>query len=93
MRRLKCSAKRWKHSGAVKAWKRNSAHIEQLYDYGQAVKQVMYASNAIEAINFSIKKVTKTGAFSNETALFKLLYIFMSQYEQFHDRLNKHLNK
>lgn len=53
----------------------------------------MYASNAIEAINFSIKKVTKTGAFSNETALFKLLYIFMSQYEQFHDRLNKHLNK
>ena len=75
MRRLKCSAKRWKHSGAVKAWRRNSAHIEQLYDYGQAVKQVMYASNAIEAINCSFKKVTKTGAFPNETAVLKLLYL------------------
>ena len=75
MRRLKCSARSWKHSGAVKAWKRNSAHIEQLYDHGQAVRQVMYVSNAIEAINCSFKKVTKTGAFPNETALLKLLYL------------------
>ena len=52
-----------------------SAHIEQLCDHGQAVRQVMYVSNAIEAINCSFKKVTKTGAFPNETALLKLLYL------------------
>ena len=75
MRRLKCSARSWeKHSGAVKAWKRNSAHIEQLCDHGQAVRQVMYVSNAIEAINCNFKKVTKTGAFPNERLL--KLYVY-----------------
>ena len=92
MRRLKCSARSWKHSGAVKAWKRNSAHIEQLCDHGQAVRQVMYVSNAIEAINCSFKKVTKQERFPMRQRC-SSFYILVSQYEQFHDRLNKYLNK
>lgn len=82
MRRLKCSARSWKHSGAVKAWKRNSAHIEQLCDHGQAVRRIMYTTNAIEAINSSFRKVTKKGAFPNETALLKLLYLRVTELEK-----------
>ena len=66
----------WKqYPGAVEVWKRNFKHVEQLFDYGSAVRKVMYTTNAIEAINSSLRKVTKKGAFPNENALFKLLYL------------------
>lgn len=66
----------WKqYPGAVDVWKRNYKHVEQLFDYGSAVRKVMYTTNAIEAINSSFRKVTKKGAFPNENALFKLLYL------------------
>ena len=75
--------KEWeKYPGAVEVWKRNYAHIEQLYDYGQAVRRIMYTTNAIEAINSSFRKVTKKGAFPNETALLKLLYLRVTELEK-----------
>ena len=67
---------------AVNVWKRNHAHVEQLYDYGSAVRKIMYTTNAIEAINSSFRKETKKGAFPNETALFKLLYLRISKLEK-----------
>lgn len=68
--------KTWdKYPGAIDVWKRNYKHVEQLFDYGSAVRKVMYTTNAIESINSSYRKVTKKGAFPNETALFKLLYL------------------
>ena len=35
----------------------------------------MYTTNAIESVNSSFRKVTKKGAFPNENALLKLLYL------------------
>ena len=35
----------------------------------------MYTTNAVESINSSFRKVTKKGAFPNENALLKLLYL------------------
>ena len=63
------------YPGAVDVWKRNFNHIEQLFDYGSAVRKVMYTTNAVESINSSFRKVTKKGAFPNENALLKLLYL------------------
>jgi transposase-like protein len=66
----------WKqYPGAVDVWVRNFQHVEQLYDYGSAVRKVMYTTNAIEAVNSSFRKVTKKGSFPNETAVFKILYL------------------
>ena len=42
----------------------------------------MYTTNAIEAINSSFRKVTKKGAFPNETALLKLLYLRVMELEK-----------
>ena len=39
----------------------------------------MYTTNAIEAVNSSFRKVTKKGAFPNETALMKLLYLRITE--------------
>lgn len=56
--------------GAVDVWKRNYAYVGQLYDYGSALRKIMYTTDAIEAINSSFRKVTKKGVFPNETALY-----------------------
>lgn len=75
--------KTWdKYPGAVDVWKRNYKHVEQLFDYGSAVRKIMYTTNAIEAINSSFRKVTKKGAFPNETALFKVLYLRSCELEE-----------
>jgi putative transposase len=39
------------YHGAVDVWKRNFNHVEQLFDYGSAVRKVMYTTNAVESIN------------------------------------------
>lgn len=72
----------WKqYPGAVDVWVRNFNHVEQLFDFGSDVRKVMYTTNAIEALNSSYRKVTKKGAFPNENALFKLLYLRTKELE------------
>ena len=67
------------YPGAVDVWKRNFNHIEQLFDYGSAVRKIMYTTNAVESINSSFRNVTKKGAFPNENALLKLLYLRITE--------------
>jgi putative transposase len=67
------------YPGAVDVWKRNFKYVEQLFDYGSAVRKVMYTTNAIESVNSSFRKVTKKGAFPNEDALLKLLYLRITE--------------
>ncbi|RGD43373.1 IS256 family transposase [Erysipelotrichaceae bacterium AM07-12] len=69
------------YPGAIEVWKRNFKFVEQLYDYGSDVRRIMYTTNAIESINSSFRKVTKKGAFPNENALFKLLYLRCTELE------------
>ena len=56
------------YSGAVDVCKRNFSHVEQLFDYGSAIRKIMYTTNAVESIHSSFRKVTKKGVFSNENA-------------------------
>lgn len=63
------------YPGAVNVWKRNWEHVAQLFNYGSAVRKVMYTTNAIESINASFRKVTKKGTFPNEDGVMKVLYL------------------
>ena len=75
--------KEWvSYPGAIGVWERNYHHVEQLYDYSSAVRKIMYTTNAIEAVNSSFRKVTKKGAFPNESALYKLLYLRITELEK-----------
>lgn len=65
--------------GAVDVWVRNWMHIAQLFNYGSAVRKVMYTTNAIESVNSSFRKVTKKGAFPSEDALLKLLFLRVTE--------------
>lgn len=68
-----------KYPGAVDVWNRNFKHVEQLFDYPSDIRKVMYTTNAIESVNSSFRKVTKKGSFPNETAVFKLLYLRITE--------------
>lgn len=67
------------YPGAVDVWIRNWAHVEQLFNYGSAVRKVMYTTNAIEAVNSSFRKVTKKGSFPSEDAVRKALYLRVTE--------------
>lgn len=68
-----------RYPGAVDVWVRNWQHVEQLFNYGSAVRKVMYTTNAIEAVNSSFRKVTKKGSFPGEDAVMKALYLRVTE--------------
>jgi transposase-like protein len=67
------------YPGAIDVWIRNWKHVEQLFNYGSAIRKVMYTTNPVESVNSSFRKVTKKGAFPNENALIKLLYLRVTE--------------
>lgn len=74
---------RWsQYPSAVEVWSRNYRHIEQLFDYTQAIRHVMYTTNAIESINSSFRKVTKKGSFNSENSVYKALYLRIKELEE-----------
>ena len=75
------------YPGAVALWERNFKYVEQLFQYGSAIRKVMYTTNAIESINASFRKVIKKGTLPNENAILKLLYLRTKElYSKWNDR-------
>lgn len=64
---------------AIDVWVRNWTHVEQLFNYGSAVRKIMYTTNAIETLNSSFRKVTKKGSFPSEDAVLKALYLRLTE--------------
>ena len=75
------------YPGAVDVWVRNWSHVAQLFRYGSAVRKILYTTNPVESVNSSFRKVTKKGAFPNENALLKLLYLRVTElYKKWNQR-------
>ena len=60
----------------VDSWRRNWAELATMFKYPAPIRKMIYTTNIIEGFHRQIRKVTKTkGAFSNDRALIKLLYL------------------
>ena len=60
----------------VQSWQRNWPRIIPFFDYPAEIRKVIYTTNAIESVNMSLRKVTKSrGSFPNDEALIKLYYL------------------
>ena len=60
----------------VQSWWRNWERIIPFFDYPAEIRKVIYTTNAIESVNMSLRKVTKSrGSFPNDDALIKLYYL------------------
>lgn len=58
------------------AWRRNWQNLTTFFAYPPDIRKVIYTTNAIESMNMSLRKVTKTrGSFPNDEAALKLFYL------------------
>ena len=59
----------------IKSWRRKWDNLSLYFKYPEAIRRIIYTTNAVEAIHRQFRKLTKTkGAFPNENSLLKLLY-------------------
>jgi putative transposase len=59
-----------------KSWRSNWARIIPFFAHPAEIRKIIYTTNAIESLNMSLRKVTKTrSSFPNDDALLKLLYL------------------
>lgn len=69
---------KWKdrYPTSLKVWEDNWDAICTLFNYSKELRHVMYTTNAIESLNRSYRKYTKTkGVFPNDDGLLKSLYL------------------
>ena len=60
----------------AKAWRSNWLRVIPFFAHPPEIRKAIYTTNAIESLNMSLRKVTKTrGSFPNDEAVFKLLYL------------------
>ena len=58
------------------SWRRNWEQIIPFFAYPEAVRKIIYTTNAIESLNMSLRKIIKNrGHFPNDDAAVKLLYL------------------
>ena len=64
----------------VKSWKSNWEYLTRFFDYPMEIRRIMYTTNTIEGFNRQLRKYTKhRGAFPNDDALMKVLYLSASR--------------
>ena len=57
-------------------WERHWERITPFFAFAPEIRKVIYTTNAVESLNMSLRKITKTrGAFPSEQAALKLLYL------------------
>jgi len=67
----------------AKSWRANWSRIMPFFSYTPEIRKVIYTTNAIESVNFSLRKLIKTrGAFPNDEAAIKLLYLGLRNISQ-----------
>ena len=64
------------YPGVVDVWRRAWNEFIPFLDYPPELRRIVYTTNAIESINYQLRKITKTrGHFPSEEAAMKLLYL------------------
>lgn len=71
-------AERWdaKYPAISPSWRADWGRLTVFFDYPPEIRKVIYTTNAIESLNFSLRKIMKNrGAFPNDESITKLLYL------------------
>jgi putative transposase len=75
---LETFAENWdsKYPTISRSWIANWENLTPFFNYPPEIRKVIYTTNAIESLNYSLRKVTKTsGSFPTNDAVFKLLFL------------------
>jgi putative transposase len=75
-------ADRWdtKYPAISPSWLADWDRLTVLFDYPPEIRRVIYTTNAIESLNYTLRKRLKTrGAFPNDEAIVKVVYLALQQ--------------
>src|SRR5215217_137159 len=63
------------YPGLIATWERSWEQFTPFLEFAPEIRKVVYTTNAIESINYQLRKITKTrGHFPSEDAALKLIY-------------------
>lgn len=66
----------------IDVWRRAWTEFVPFLDLPPQIRRVVYTTNAIESINYQLRKVSKTrGQFPNDDAVYKILYLAVCDIE------------
>jgi len=68
----------WGHryGAIVELWRRHWDRFVPFLDFDPAIRKIIYTTNAIESLNYQLRKVTKTrGSFPTDDAVLKIFYL------------------
>jgi transposase-like protein len=71
-------AKKWndKYPMIHDSWQRHWNDLSEFFKYPPEIRKAIYTTNAVESLNFSLRKVIKNKLiFVNDDAIFKILYL------------------
>ena len=72
-----------KYPIVIKSWRNNWHKLSTFFKYAADIRRLIYTTNTIEGFHRQIRKVTKTkGAFTNDMALLKLVYLASQRIEE-----------
>lgn len=72
-----------KYPVVIESWNRNWEELSAYFEYTEPIRKIIYTTNAVEGFHRQIRKVTKTkGAFTNDMALLKLVYLATKNIEK-----------
>lgn len=65
-----------KYPAIVALWRRHWTEFTPFFQFDMEIRKIIYISNAIESLNFQLRKVTKTkGHFPTNDAVLKIFYM------------------
>jgi putative transposase len=69
-----------KYPAISPSWRADWHRLTVFFDYTPEIRKVIYTTNAIESLNFSLRKMLKNrGAFPNDDSIIKALYLAINR--------------
>ncbi|MGE4284934.1 MAG: IS256 family transposase, partial [Clostridia bacterium] len=63
-----------------KSWESHWGDLSEFFSYPEEIRRVIYTTNAIESLNFSLRKVTKNrAAFPTDESIYKIMYLAITK--------------
>lgn len=75
-------AEKWddQHPTISQSWRNNWSRLSVFFDFAPAIRKVIYTTNAIESLNASLRKITKTRrSFPTDGSVMKVMYLALHQ--------------
>lgn len=69
-----------KYPVIARSWRANWARVKPMFELPAEIRRVVYTTNIIESMNFSLRKIIKgRSAFPNDDSVYRLIYLGLEQ--------------